>query len=62
MLLQQVDILRQEIAFVHKKGVLGRRAWALAKKNEKDLKFFQRLYWIATGFILAVELYFKFVK
>lgn len=59
MLIQQVDILRQHIEWVHKKGTMGRRAWVLAKKNEIDITRLMRIYYIGTGLLIAFELYLR---
>lgn len=61
MLLQQVSILRQEIAFVHKKGNLGRRAWTLAKANESAINRLYRFYWVALGGLGVIQIAFKFL-
>ena len=59
MLLQQVDILRQEIAFVHKRGVLGRRAWVISKGNQEEINKLRnklnKAYWMTIGAIAALE-------
>lgn len=55
MLLEQIDILRQEIAWVHRKANLGRRAYRIASDQEKSLSRFQRIYWMGLGAFLALE-------
>lgn len=67
MLLQQIDILRQEIAWVYKRGGAGRRALVIAKKNDMEIAKLQRLVWMVQGAqwvftagVIAIELYLKF--
>lgn len=56
MLLEQLDIIRQEIAYVYKKSDVGRRALIQVFESQheigalrKELEFLKRIYWIGYG-------------
>jgi hypothetical protein len=57
MLLEQVDILRQEISFVYRRGNAGKRALLLSRQNQAAIEKFNRLFYIGTGIGIAGNIF-----
>lgn len=59
LLIQQVDIMRQEIFHAFQSTNLGRKAFILAKRNQRDIERFNRIYWMILGAAVLLELILK---
>ena len=62
LLLQQMDIIRQEIAFVYRHSNQGRRALSLSQENSRRIDRLYQVYWMGYGAILVVLAAIKFLK